>query len=339
MTDTNIKKLNETEIEIEAKIASDQFEKYWNEVVTYLGKDLKIDGFRPGKAPESKVVEMVGELKILEEMASRAISDWYPKFLVDENIDALGRPEIAITKMAKGNPLEFRVKQSVLPEIKLPNYKKVSSEALKNHKDEDLEITDEEIDRIINELRRQRKKDPNDEKEIAPAFNDEFAQSLGEFKTAQELKDRITENAKKEKEMIAESKRRETIVKAVVDATELSVPEPLIKREQDAQIAQMRADVSRMGAKFEDYLKQVNKTEEQIRDDIKDQATKRAKTNLIIESIAKNEKIEADREELDREVEKMLTYYKDADPMSARQYVENVLKNEKVFKLLEGRES
>ena len=48
-----ITRLSDTEVEIEAEIAADEFEKHWNDVVTYLGKDITIDGFRPGKAPEA----------------------------------------------------------------------------------------------------------------------------------------------------------------------------------------------------------------------------------------------------------------------------------------------
>lgn len=337
MSNTNIKKINDSEIEIEVELAADKFEHYYNEVIAHFGKNLKIDGFRAGHIPENIVSEKVGEMSIMEEMATRAISDWYPKFLLDEKIDAIGRPEIAITKIARNNPLSFKVKQSVMPPINLPDYKAIADEVLKNHKEEEIVITDEEIAKITDELRKQRKQNPNDEKEITPALDDEFAKSLGDFKSKEDLINRIKDNLRREKEMVAESKRREAIVKAIVESVTLDVPEPFVHREQDAQIAQTKADIARMGVNFEDYLKQVGKTESEIRDEIREQASKRAKTNLIIEAIAGDAKIEVSQDELDKEVKRMLEVYKDADPMAVKQYVENVLKNEEVFKLLENR--
>lgn len=339
MDSVQIKKTSQSEIEIETEIASDIFEKYWNEVVIYFGKSIKLPGFRDGKAPEKMIVERVGEIKILEEMASRAISDWYPKFLKEEKIDAIGRPEIAITKIARGNPLSFKVKQAVMPDITLPDYKKIASDALTSHKEDGILVTDEDVEKIITELRRQRKQNPDDDKEVAPALTDELAKSLGNFANVDELKTKVRENLKREKEMISESKRREVIVKAIVEKTDVEVPEPLIAHEQNSQIEQMKADVARMGAKFEDYLKHVKKTEADIKAEVKDQATRRAKTNLVIEAIAKQEAIEISEDEVHREVDKMMEIYKDADHMAVHHYVENVLRNERVFRLLEGRKT
>lgn len=337
MDKPQIKKLSQSEIEIETEIASDVFEKYWNEVVIYFGKSVKLAGFRDGKAPEKMIVERVGEIKILEEMASRAISDWYPKFLKDQSIDAIGRPEIAITKIARGNPLSFKIKQAVMPEITLPDYKKIASDTLSKHKEEETLVTDEDVEKILGELRRQRKQNPDDEKEIAPALTDEFAKTLGNFTSVDDLKDKVRGNLRREKEMIAESKRREAIVKAIVLETKVDVPAPLVEHEQNSQIEQMKADVARTGSKFEDYLKHVKKTETDIKAEVKDQATRRAKTNLVIEAIAKAENIKISEEEIHKEVDKMMEIYKDADHMAVHHYVENVLRNEQVFQLLEGR--
>ena len=46
----------------------------------------------------------------------------------DEKLDVVGRPELVITKMAPGSPVEFTAKYALLPEVGLPDYKKIAAE-------------------------------------------------------------------------------------------------------------------------------------------------------------------------------------------------------------------
>jgi FKBP-type peptidyl-prolyl cis-trans isomerase (trigger factor) len=90
-----------------------------------------------------------------------------------------------------------------------------------------------------------------------------------------------------------------------------------------------------MGLKFEDYLKHINKTVLDLRKEFRNDAEKKAKLALILNEIAKTEKIVADPEQVAREVATILEHYKDADPERAQMHAENVLTNEKIFQFLE----
>ena len=90
-----------------------------------------------------------------------------------------------------------------------------------------------------------------------------------------------------------------------------------------------------MGFTVEDYLAQIKKTEEEIKRDWRGDAEKRAKLEMIIHSISQKENIKPTEEEIEKEVTNIMTMYKDADPVRARAYVENILGNEKVFAFLE----
>ncbi|MBU0612234.1 trigger factor family protein [Patescibacteria group bacterium] len=128
MTKLNIKikKLPKSELEIEGSMESDAFEAYFEKALKEIGKDLEIPGFRKGRVPENILLKNVPEIKILEEMAKMALNEHYPKIIEDEKIDAISRPEISITKLARKNPLEFKIKTAVMPIIKLPDYKEIS---------------------------------------------------------------------------------------------------------------------------------------------------------------------------------------------------------------------
>jgi trigger factor len=98
----------------------------------------------------------------------------------------------------------------------------------------------------------------------------------------------------------------------------------------------MESDITQMGLKFDDYLKHLNKTKEDLKKDFRGDAEKKAKFSLILNEIAKNEKITADPEQVAKEVAAILEHYKDADPERAQAHAENVLTNEKIFQFLEN---
>lgn len=98
----------------------------------------------------------------------------------------------------------------------------------------------------------------------------------------------------------------------------------------------MESDITQMGLKFEDYLKHLNKTVADLRKEFKNDAEKKAKLALILNEIAKVEKIIADEEQVAKEVAAILEHYKDADPERATMHAQNVLTNEKIFQFLES---
>ncbi|MEK7080836.1 MAG: trigger factor family protein, partial [Patescibacteria group bacterium] len=101
----SVKKLPKSEIEIEGELEAPLFESYFAKALKKIGETLKLDGFRKGKIPESVLLSKVPEISILEKMAELALGEHYPKIIESEKIDAISRPEISITKLARQNPL------------------------------------------------------------------------------------------------------------------------------------------------------------------------------------------------------------------------------------------
>ncbi|MCM2338888.1 MAG: hypothetical protein NDI62_00300 [Burkholderiales bacterium] len=366
-----INKLPKSEVEIEGELSADVFETYFNKALKAIGEHVEIDGFRKGKIPENVLLSKVPEAQILGEMAEMALSEHYPKILEDEKIDAISRPEISITKLARNNPLEFKIKTAVMPEMTLPNYKDIAKKVLSDIKEEDkkVEPTEKEVEDTIMDIRKSRAPkihmaaassealakeektshehkegeacdhEDHKEKEIKeeelPPFNDEFVQALGPFKDITDFKDKLKENIKLEKENQLKEKARLKIVEKIIDDTKVELPDILVEVELDKILYRMESDITQMGLKFEDYLKHLNKTVEEIRKEFRNDAEKKAKLALVLNKIAVNEKIEADKEQVAKEVAMILEHYKDADPERAQMHAENVLVNEKVFQFLE----
>ena len=125
-------------------------------------------------------------------------------------------------------------------------------------------------------------------------------------------------------------------MEAIIEESTLEVPELLIKIEVDKIIYRMESDVTQMGLKFEEYLKHLKKTVEDLRKEFAKDGEKKAKLSLILNEIAKSEKIVANKEKVANEVAHILEHYKEADKERAQMHAENVLTNEKIFQFLEG---
>ena len=96
------------------------------------------------------------------------------------------------------------------------------------------------------------------------------------------------------------------------------------------------ADITRFNIPYDDYLKRVGKTEEQLKDDFREQAKKRAKLQLTLNKIAEVEKIEAEKEAVEHEMKHALEHFPEAKPELLQIHIETVLRNEKVLRMLEG---
>jgi FKBP-type peptidyl-prolyl cis-trans isomerase (trigger factor) len=315
---------------------------------------LEIDGFRKGKVPENILLSKIPEAQILGEMAEMALSENYPKILEENKIDAIARPEISITKLARNNPLEFKIKTSVMPTIELPDYKQIAKKTTSEitGEEKNLEVTEKEMEDTIMDIRKSRapkihmaeapteivegEKDKEVKEPELPPFDDEYVQALGPFKNVEDFKEKLKENIKLEKGNQFKEKLRLKIVEKIIENSKTEIPEILIDAELDKILYRMESDITQMGLKFEDYLKHLNKTIEDLRKEFRDDAEKKANLSIVLNEIAKLEKIEADETQVANEVVKIIEHYKDADPERAKIYAENVLVNEKVFEFLES---
>jgi len=344
----SISKNNEkSEVEIKAEIPVDKIAIYREKAIKELGMQVKIDGFRPGKIPEDVLLKHVGEASVLEKTANIALSEELPLLLATEKIPAISAPAVNITKLAPNNPIAFTAKITVLPEVSLPDYKKIASE--KNAKKEEINVTDEEVGETMTHLRRERAKiekieigmEPTKAAEEAqkmdalslPGIDDAFVQSLG-YKDSDDFKIKLKENIKTEKEMQEKEKRRIATMEAIIEKSTIPTPDILVSHELDKMEAQMDSDLSRSGTNFTDYLNQANKTREEVRGSWKEAGEKRAKMQLVLAEIAKKENIVADKKIVDSYVEHAKKHHPDANEMNIRSYYEQSVRNEAVLNWL-----
>ena len=91
-----LKKIDDSKVELKNNISWDVWKDYLKEATKEASKDLKVEGFRPGKAPQEVVEKNVGKEVLLNSAAEKAIQKDYPELLKKEEVNAIGSPQIEI---------------------------------------------------------------------------------------------------------------------------------------------------------------------------------------------------------------------------------------------------
>ena len=176
-----------------------------------------------------------------------------------------------------------------------------------------------------------------------PALDDAFAKTLGQA-TFDDLKNLIRKNLLVEMENQEEARLEEEILKQLVAGSRFDdIPETLVNSEAHKMVHELEESLAERGVNFEDYLKNIKKTETQLMLDLAPRAVERIKTALAIKEIAETEKIEATEAEINEEVTKLCEAYKNEPDLlervrsdESKQYLSNVIKNRKAVLLLKN---
>lgn len=139
-------------------------------------------------------------------------------------------------------------------------------------------------------------------------LNDDLAKELG-FDSVEDMKNKTRENITKTEESRVENNFKNKVVEAVVNATQVEVPEVLVQREIDYQINRFAQQLQMQGINLNQYFQMTGQTMEAMRESSKENAEKSVKTELVLSEIAKAEGIKATDEEVSKEIETLALMY------------------------------
>jgi trigger factor len=181
------------------------------------------------------------------------------------------------------------------------------------------------------------------QKIILPKLDDEFAKNVGRFENLEALKNSIQEGLKMEKENRESQRLRQEILEKILRETKVEIPEILLENEKKRMLEDFKKTISeRFKTSFEDYLKEVKKTEKEILETFSSSAERKIKYYLCLREIAKREKIEVSQEEIKFAINGFLKSYpsvekaeKELDLEKLKSYYKEAIRNEKTLKFLE----
>jgi trigger factor len=145
---TTLKELPDSRVRVEVEVPPKDVERAASRAARAMAKEMRMPGFRQGKAPPSLVIQRLGFGPVLEEAIREALPEWYEAALLDSGIAPIGDPKIEMSSAPEneGEPLSFSFEVGVRPPAKLGEYRGLEVGKAENEVPDD--IVDREIERV-----------------------------------------------------------------------------------------------------------------------------------------------------------------------------------------------
>ena len=154
---TKLKNISDVKVELTISLGTEELKAAEQVALTKLAKEVKIEGFRKGKAPLELVAAQVDQTILGQETLENALSKAVAEAFLKEDIKAIDRPEVDVKKFIPGTELEFTATTEIMPKVELGDYKnlKVEKDTVEVSKEE----VSETIDRILKNFAEKKKVD------------------------------------------------------------------------------------------------------------------------------------------------------------------------------------
>jgi trigger factor len=387
---------------LEIEVPPDEVARHFATAYRHVAESTKVPGFRPGKAPRHVIDRFVGRGSVLAEVLDHLVSDSYGAALDQTDVIPIDHPEVDIDPAAvvEGERVTFTATVPVRPEVQLGAYTDYSFEL------ETPEVTDEQVEQVIGELREQQatlrpidgraaaKDDiasvkftgtidgepfeggsadqlplvigedrmipgwedhlvgmeiggtkgfditfPDDyrveelrgkvahfevelldlREKILPEVDDEFAKSVGEVESVDGLRTEIRDAMEKRAAAEARHGFGDRIIDFAVSNASVELPEVMVTNEIEIMRDELRTRMAQQRIGMEQYLALAKQTPEELTTELREPATRRVKTLLVLSAIAEKEGVDASDEQIDAEIAEQLARY--GDDAKLREYL------------------
>jgi trigger factor len=145
---TSVEELPDSRVSVAVEVPSDEVERAMQRAARALAREMRMPGFRKGKAPPSLVIQRLGFAAVLQDAIREALPEWYERALLESAVSPVGDPDIELVSApdGEGDPLSFKFEVGVRPKAKLGTYKGL--EVGKEEKGVPDEIVDTEVERL-----------------------------------------------------------------------------------------------------------------------------------------------------------------------------------------------
>ncbi|WP_026343252.1 trigger factor [Nocardia sp. BMG111209] len=144
---STVEQLSPTRVRINVEVPFEELKPDFDRAYKALANQVRIPGFRPGKAPARLLEARLGRGAILEQVVNDALPARYSEAVSTADVKVIGRPEIEITKIEDGAELAFTAEVDVRPEITLPDYSSIAVTV------DPITVGDEDIEQQLQSLR------------------------------------------------------------------------------------------------------------------------------------------------------------------------------------------
>ncbi|WP_024875888.1 trigger factor [Saccharomonospora piscinae] len=144
---STVEQLSPTRVKINVEVPFDELKPNFDRAYRKIAQQVRIPGFRPGKAPARVLESRIGRAPVLDEVVNEAIPAKYLEAVRGGEVRTLGQPDFEVTKLEDREVLEFSAEVDVRPEIELPDLGDLTVSV------DDVELDESEVDEQLDELR------------------------------------------------------------------------------------------------------------------------------------------------------------------------------------------
>ena len=143
---TKVKNISDVKVELTISLGVEELKAAEQVALTKLAKEVKIEGFRKGKAPLEMVAAQVDQNVLGQEVIENALSKAVAEAFLKEKIQAINRPEVDVKKFVPGTELEFTATSEIMPKVELGDYKNLKV------KKEKVSVSQKEVNETIDQI-------------------------------------------------------------------------------------------------------------------------------------------------------------------------------------------
>lgn len=142
-----VETLSPTRVRLAVEVPFDELKPSLDKAYKAIAKQIRVPGFRPGKAPAAVIDQRVGRQAVLQEAAQDAVPRAYAEAIRSNEVRTLGQPDIELTKVDTGEGISFTAEVDVRPPVVLPAYDSLSVTV------DDATVSDEQVENRVSVLR------------------------------------------------------------------------------------------------------------------------------------------------------------------------------------------
>ena len=144
---STVEQLTPTRVRINVEVPFTELQPDYDKTFKELAKQVRLPGFRPGKAPAKLLEARFGQQAVLDQVINEAVPGRYGQAITDSDLRPLGQPQIEVTKRVYGGELAFTAEVDVRPAIALPELAELTVTV------DPIEVSDEDVDAELDALR------------------------------------------------------------------------------------------------------------------------------------------------------------------------------------------
>ncbi|WP_289009340.1 trigger factor [uncultured Thermomonospora sp.] len=144
---TDVEELSPTRVKLTVEVPFEELKPNLDKAYKEISKQVRIKGFRPGKAPAPLIDRYIGRGAVLQEAVNDALPELYGRAVEASEIFVLGQPEVEITKLDDGKEMTFTAEVDVRPKFQVPDYDNLEVTV------DEAKVTDEEVEETLGNLR------------------------------------------------------------------------------------------------------------------------------------------------------------------------------------------